>query len=402
MKVLYLIGMIGYPARIGPIKQTLEVLEFASNNGVECDVIAFSWGADNDLNKLKKSLPAVNFIEIVNPLAGLSNIAMRLLAALQLRPPFFGSYASPRFKSIVSEAVSRKQYNLMHYFWFPAVSQYVCLEGSIPKIITMPDAQSLLNTESSKDYGFMRALTLKLAAYCYRRAEKSLLPHFERAIFVSRNDINYIQSFVPKAKCLYIPIFLTRDIYSHFIERPTANTMSNSLLIPRPSPKGLKWFLKKALPMIMREYPNLKITILSQQILGSWLEREIGVCRSILFRTWVDDFYAELIQHDAILMLDSSGTGMPNRTIAAMALGCTVIGTKESFRGIEHQDGEDCLIFETESQCRDQLSRVLDSADLRRAIGRTAALKMRDLYGYERVMSDTLLTYSEVTGLPVK
>lgn len=70
----------------------------------------------------------------------------------------------------------------------------------------------------------------------------------------------------------------------------------------------------------------------------------------VIGKEWVRDIDEELMSASLIVIPDILGSGIKNRTVHAMGLGCCVAGLESAFQSIPIKSGKDCYILERWSQ----------------------------------------------------
>jgi glycosyltransferase involved in cell wall biosynthesis len=256
----------------------------------------------------------------------------------------------------------------------------------------LPDAQSLVDIEAAAEAKnkFQKNLCL-LASILYRKLEKHLLPIATKIQAVSCVDQRYLQGFVPAADIELIPTFIPKDA-ELFDTGSVAKTREPSVILPRPYGRGLLWFLEKVCPLLDKMVPDLRISIVSQRIPVE-AENIIAKRANVSYIHWVEDFNTELARHHAVVLTEMSGTGLSTRVLIALALGCAVIGTAKSFRGMSFQDGQHCLIRGDPKSFAEAIVSVVKSRELATRLGQSGKKAAIEQYSYSKVMSDTYSLY---------
>ncbi len=116
-----------------------------------------------------------------------------------------------------------------------------------------------------------------------------------------------------------------------------------------PNAEGLHWFCKKIWPLVLNEFPNLKLLVVG---IGELPERysEAYDTPSTEFVGTVDDVkpWYNKAAISVVPLLTGSGTRL--KILEAMGMGVPVVSTSIGAEGIEYTDGKEIVIANTESE----------------------------------------------------
>ena len=165
--------------------------------------------------------------------------------------------------------------------------------------------------------------------------------------------------------------------------------------------KGQKHLLD-AMPLVMREVPDVHLVILGEGELRSALERQVKdlhlerVVRMPGFREEV----LSLMKSADLFVTSSVTEGLGSAVLDAMAMGLAVVGT--SAGGIPEAvvDGQTGLLVPPSEPAplAQAIVRLLKDAELRARYGRAGQVRVEEHFGVDKLVEGTLEVYREVLG----
>jgi L-malate glycosyltransferase len=165
--------------------------------------------------------------------------------------------------------------------------------------------------------------------------------------------------------------------------------------------KGQKHLLD-AMPLVMREVPDVHLVILGEGELRSALERQVKdlhlerVVRMPGFREEV----LSLMKSADLFVTSSVTEGLGSAVLDAMAMGLAVVGT--SAGGIPEAvvDGQTGLLVPPSEPAplAQAIVRLLKDAELRARYGRAGQVRVEEHFGVDKLVEGTLEVYRGVLG----
>ncbi len=159
-----------------------------------------------------------------------------------------------------------------------------------------------------------------------------------------------------------------------------------------PNAEGLKWFLDKIWPQILKVFPELKFYIASKEI-PKWLSKFASDQIELLGE--VENAKKFIASHSIMVVPLLSGSGIRIKIIEGMALGRTIITTSIGAEGIEYKNGEDILIAENKDEFIEQIKKCLMDSKLRKSIGINARKTILEKHNSKTIIQD-LLSYYQI------
>lgn len=150
----------------------------------------------------------------------------------------------------------------------------------------------------------------------------------------------------------------------------------------RPNIQGLKWFVRKVLPLVVREMPDICIHLAGRNMPGWFFNRSN---RNLIVEGVVDD--AARYREDKSIMIVPllSGSGIRIKILEGMALGETVVSTTVGAAGIHAVNNKDILIADTPEAFAGCICRAARSPSLCREIGSMAQKTILNNYDIRNI-----------------
>lgn len=134
---------------------------------------------------------------------------------------------------------------------------------------------------------------------------------------------------------------------------------------------SLQLLIEKCLIPVSADVGRLNYVVLGRIDFPEQL-REICRGLNITFISWVDDIQQMLESVDFVILPDQVGTGLKNRAVFALSLGCAVVGTPQAFEGIAIQAGTNAIVAGTWAEWQTGIVDLATDNKLRRLLQRNA------------------------------
>jgi glycosyltransferase involved in cell wall biosynthesis len=379
--ILFLLQDVPYPPVNGIRWKAYHALRSLASTH-ECHLLSFG---DEDATErarvLEKELPSVRFLNVVTPTRGWRAHVRRAAALGRLLPPSMGPYLDRRFAAALRQALRQNRYDLAFYD-IVNLAPYLCTTAGLPSIHSPNDATSRSTTSvADAEENRFRKAYLHLSAWLLRRFERRMYHRFSRIHVVSPVDAQYLKELDSRIAVEVIPIAVSEE----FLEarRTTAEGPPRVLFTGSVQISGLRTglldFVERGWPGVLARFPEASLTVLSKDVPQETRRRLVAV-PGLKLVEWVSDYIGALSATDVMVAPDQSGTGLKNRVLQAMAVGCPVVGSPVALEGFEIQDGVHAIERENSEDMGHEIARLLANEDLRRAIGESARNLARTKY----------------------
>jgi glycosyltransferase involved in cell wall biosynthesis len=389
MRILFVLPSFPFPPGDGGRAKLFNILKFLSERH-ECDLICFGESDREDVAGLRRILPLVGKVWIVRPPSWISKILGTFANLMCLRPPSFARYSSNEMANRIEAETRHRGYDAVH-FDIINMAPYQRYCRDLPSVHSPNDATSLVYSRLSDDAPSMvTRLRLRAASFLLARYERKKYADFSKIHVVSDQDRDYLSLLRPDADIEVVPITsgYSKDIAATIPVREASRNLVVTVcgnLGDTAIAEGFRDFLKYVLPAVSAAQKGLQVRVLGRR-LGASLLRELQKQPNVEHFAWVDDFKEFLLASDVLLLPDRAGApGPKTRTVQAMALGRSVLGSTTAFEGIRMINGYHGACYTTQEECRDLLLRLLGDSVLRVSMGIAAAKLAADEYSIESV-----------------
>lgn len=151
-----------------------------------------------------------------------------------------------------------------------------------------------------------------------------------------------------------------------------------------PNEDAIKFFTSEILPLIKRDVPDAKLTIVGRNPFPSLIE--LGKRDSSIVVTGrVEDVRPYIERASAYIVPIRIGGGTRLKIYEAMAMEKAVVSTTVGAEGLPVKDGVELVLADTPEDFAAATVRVLTDKDYARGLGRRAAERVRASFGWDRV-----------------
>lgn len=265
----------------------------------------------------------------------------------------------------ISEEIKAKKPDIV-WFYGEELAGLAKPFSDMRTIVTMPDCESMyyhrLLRKRFATQRLSQILRYAFAYWQYRSMERDHCLTDVTYHFVGKADREFFQEINPQAKA----IFLRHPFYK--VEGGMRNTENRlefhtpvRIVIPGRYDIYQKEAVDELLPMLCASNdlkPHYEITFMGK----GWDAPAATLKASgwtVDIKTWVDDYAAELHQHDIALYPISVGTGTKGRVLDAFANGLLVIGTPFALENIAGEHEKSCLEYHRAEEAINALRMML-------------------------------------------
>ena len=391
MRILYISQRVPFPPNRGDKITTWRNIEYL---GRKHDVVSIAF-AHNDADReaadeLRKKGFEVHTVDLDLKRAKLRSLPLLLTG----KPLTLGVYGSAELQRIVDELVPGAD---LAIGYSSSMGAFILPHSKIPRI------QYIVELDSDK-WAQYAGFTKPPMKWVYAREARCLL-NFERQLCAAV-DTNVLVTE------LEVEIF--RDRISGASSHVLRNGVDLELFHPRanapepghfvftgvmdyfPNVDGCIWFAKEILPLVRREHPDARFTIV-----GSSPSAEIETLAQLDgvevtgFVPETRDYLARAAVAVAPLRI---ARGIQNKVLEAMSMGLAVVGTTHATQGVAGQHGRDYLVADTASDFAAACARLVASPADAAALGATARHFVETHYDWERCLEPLGALVEEVAS----
>ncbi len=388
MKILQLYYKMPFPVQDGGAFSIYAASRGILKSGHDLRILAMNLlrspgtpdGMPEDFRKTTR-FEAVIVDNRLNPLRAFGDI-------LTKRSFFAGRFYSEVFANRLSEVLKKEQFDVIQL-------EHLYLCSYLDVIRSYSDAKVVLRAQNVenriwKEYSrrlsdpFLRTYLSfeirKLEEFEIRMASK-----VDGIMAISETDAKYFRLFSSKSIAAIPPaVDLTKDSTTDedlpFRDFPVVYHLGS--MDWRPNRQGLKWFIRKVLPLVQRECSDLRFCLAGRNM-PAWFRRKAGSHFEV--RGLVPDA-AEFQSDKAIMIVPLlSGSGIRIKILEGMALGKTIISTSVGAVDIKAVDGKSIFLADTPEEFAACICRCASSPGLCRSVGKEARKVAETHYSLESI-----------------
>jgi O-antigen biosynthesis protein len=177
------------------------------------------------------------------------------------------------------------------------------------------------------------------------RYELKLLPKLDRVQVCSRDNADYLRSFLPQLKGRLDDCYRAGIDTSGYDYRPAGREPFTLLFLGSfrhlPNVEALQWFLQEVFPRIRKDEPRARLVIVGSDPPPRHSLRDSEAIEMIGF---VEDVRDPLMRYSLFVCPILAGSGVRVKLLEAFAAGIPVVSTRMGAEGLADKDGEICAL----------------------------------------------------------
>ncbi len=213
-----------------------------------------------------------------------------------------------------------KSSDYLYLLWFPPLIMAFSSKMLTKTMITMMDSQVKLIETTYQAKNLINVIKKYIKILIFRFIENRIIKYSPMVNYVSKNDLNYKNL---ECKNIVISKIPFDNFLNHKVQK--SEQFIKRILIPRPDEFLLQKFIEE-----FRQISDIEILILLKEEIP-FIQNYDNISH-IKFIENYDNFYK---LGSLVVLLDSGGAGMSNRSIVTSRHGLHFLGTYSSIRGHE-------------------------------------------------------------------
>jgi O-antigen biosynthesis protein len=177
------------------------------------------------------------------------------------------------------------------------------------------------------------------------RYELRLLPKADRVQVCSKDNADYLESFLPALKGRIDGNYRAGINTSLYEFRGTGREPFTLLFLGSfrhlPNQEALNWFIQNVYPKVQAKEPRVRLMIIGSEPPP---RHSLPADSSIELVGFVEDVRQPLLQYSVFLCPILSGSGVRVKLLEAFAAGIPVVSTRLGAEGLASKDGEICAL----------------------------------------------------------
>ncbi|HEX5414448.1 MAG TPA: glycosyltransferase family 4 protein [Chloroflexota bacterium] len=361
----------------------------------------------DDLLALRSICPAVGVS------LSRAEAALNCLRAVPSRVPLQGAYCrSPELESLVRAALTDPTrqpraippellgpFDVVHVEHLRAGYVSSFIQPEMPMVYDSVDCISLLLARTLRaSLSPRQRLLAMLEIGRVRSYEGKLLRRFDRTAVTSPSDAAALRALAPDASITVVPIGVDLEYFSPSPRQPEPETLvlSGKMSYHANATAALH-FVRNILPRIRAVRPGVRLTIA-----GSDPGREVrNLARdpAITVTGHVPDIREALARATVAICPVTVKVGIQSKALEAMAMGRSVVCTREGLEGLQAKAGRDLLMGETAAEFAEHVCQLLDDPALRDRVGQAGRRYVETHHRWETVASHLANLYQETIDI---
>lgn len=302
-------------------------------------------------------------------------------------PYFLKKYESSKMRTAIEEQLRRKTFDVI-------ISDFLQPSVNLPENLSSPalvlfqhNVEAMIwkrhyevQTNSLKKV-YLKNQWLKTLNY-----EREVSHRFDLVIAVSQEDAEMFRKDYGIANVIDVPTGVDID---YFRPRNDGQVRPNSLVFTGsmdwlPNEDAMQYFTKEILPLVRKRIPEVVVTIVGRNPYPSLVElseRDKGV----IVTGRVDDVRPYIDNASVFIVPLRIGGGTRLKIYEAMAMERAVVSTSIGAEGLPVTPGKEILIADTPEEFAESVIGLLGNRETAQELGRTAATRVRNEFGWEQV-----------------
>lgn len=317
----------------------------------------------------------------------------------------FSSFPYTVAKYYRREAIASMQQILKSDQYDVMVCDFVFAASVIPWEMDCPKVLFTHNVEAliwKRHFEVKRNPVWKLVAWSeyqkMRRFELDCLKKSDHVLTVSEADKNFFSQFIDPSKMTVIGT----GVDTNYFRPGSGEEEPNSLVFTgamdwMPNEDAILYFLRSIFPLIRREIPDAKLTIVGRGPTEK-LRNASGEIPGVYVTGRVEDVRPYVEQAAVYVVPLRVGSGTRLKIFEAMAMGKAIVSTTVGAEGLPVGDGINLLLGDTPEQFAEKVISLLRDPLRRRDLGSRARRLVEEHYSWSSVTADFDAALRSVTG----
>ena len=312
----------------------------------------------------------------------MSNLASSLPYAIK-------KYESPAIRREVAKRVAGERFDVL-------VCDFLAPAVNVPPRIDCPSVLFQHNVEAmiwKRHYEVQTNAAKK--AYLYRQWRKmwafeaKMCPQFDCVVAVSREDRELIQKEYGVEAIYDVPTGVDTEFFrpSGERKRKPENLVFTGSMDWLPNEDAIRYFTEQILPRIKQAVPGVTLTVVGRNPFPGLVELSKRD-RSVVVTGRVEDVRPHMEEAAVYIVPLRIGGGTRLKIYEAMAMEKAIVSTSIGAEGLPVTDGEEIILADTPETFADAVVGLLREDNRATEIGKRAAAKVRQQFGWDIVADD--------------
>ena len=391
MRILFLAQRVPYPPDRGDRISTYhEIRILARRHRIHVACLAESAEEAESVGPLREICETVDVAVLPR---WRSKLQAGSLAAspLPLTLPF---YFSPTLAAKVAYRVATAGIDLVHAF-SSSTAQYVDPYGHLPRIMQFADLDSIKWRQMGRMERPPMAWVYAAEAVRLLWYERSIASRYDRCLVVTEEEREEMMRWVPLARSAVAANGVDVDYFAPSPEPPEEDHLVFvGVMDYYPNEEGMEYFCREVLPLVRRERPGCKLTIVGSKPTDK--VKALGLTPGVTVTGRVEDIRPYMARATLAVVPLRLARGVQNKVLEAMSMGMAVVASTAAFRGVEAVAGVHALVEDEPGPMADAVVALLRDPQRRREMGEASRRVMQERYSWEAQVAKLEALYDEV------
>ncbi|MGA1249400.1 MAG: glycosyltransferase [Candidatus Kapaibacteriota bacterium] len=301
-------------------------------------------------------------------------------------------YDDPAFHVIVRNELAKKQYDLLISF-FMRTAEYV-KDSKIPKLLIAEDCRVLYQSRSaSSTSSILQKMIRSWEVMKLKSYEPSILRRFDCVTCVTHTDIEAMRRAMPHAQYALLTNGIDLEAMPASSEeqlRTRKGIVFVGLLHVLANAMMALNIAKNIFPKIRSRLPEVTLTIAGSEPGSAILDLEGNGIHVKADVEVIEDVYYQ----SAIFLHPHKGaSGIQNKALQALAMGCALITTESGSQGIPIEHGKHAFIAETEDEMSEYAIQLMQDDAKRIAMSQEGRRLIEENFSWSSIFAqlDTIM-----------
>jgi len=396
MKILQILPKIPYPPTDGHKKSMWGIIKHLSNKGHEIDIIAYKQNQNYEQYLKEINNFARLFVVDVHTKNKLSGAVINLFSNV---PYNLSKYQTKEFENYLTSHLSKHNYDIIH-ITNAHMGWVIDIVREITKTPIVLREENFELTIMERYYKNQTNFLLKIYAYLqykkFLEYEPALCSKFDKCIMMSREDELRLKELNPEAKTKVIPLGIDTELLN--IERTEAEKYSLvhvGSLDWYPNYDGLKWFVNKIFPLVVKRSNEVKLYLYGGGITKNFYFPE-SVKGNIIVKGFVNNIWEDVKNKSLAVVPLRIGSGIRVKILEMLASGINVITTSLGKEGIPAEDEKELLIADAEEKFAEKIIDYFNGNYDKMNLTENGKKLIKENFLWDKVAEQFELTYKEL------
>jgi len=365
MRILIALSRFPYPTEKGDkVRAYYQIKELSRNNEIFLVCLSEFKIKEEHLAMVRPYVKEVNIIHI-SLLKRIINLFFGIFNSLPMQVNYFKSH---QMKGIISDWCQKFKIDVCYV-------QLIRIAENIPKIpqvvffLDYMDAFSEGTRNRSLKSSFFKRIIYKLESQRLKNYEKQVTNRFEGLSVITEAEAGFLPEDAQN-KLIITP----NGVSDHFFNYPLLGWADKKYDIIFsgnmqfvPNIQAALYLVKKVLPLIIRDFPTIKICIAGVDPVS---EIKALACNNVVVTGFVEDLGEIMSQSKISVAPMFSGSGLQNKLLENMAVGIPLITSPLSAAPIHALKDKHLLVASDEVEFAENIKKLLNNEEYANELGR--------------------------------